>query len=71
MQAMTAKTISFQIYFPGETGAGLRSFSDLITITVDSGDAGGDAGEFEQHMLLTLQEWYPGASVTLEEVKHG
>ena len=65
MRPMTAKTISFQVYFPGETGAGLRSFSDVVRITVDSGDAGGDAGEFEEHMLAALGDWYPGARVTL------
>ena len=55
---------SFDIYFPGEIGAGLRSFSDEVTVTCKSGQWGGEPGEFESYMRDCLKEWYDGATVT-------
>ena len=45
--------------------AGIVGFTDEITIEIDSGDPGGDKGEFEEHMLNALRGWYDGAKVSL------
>ena len=55
---------SFEIYYQGEIGAGLRSFSDEVSITCKSGQWGGEPGEFEEYMRDCLKEWYDGATVT-------
>jgi hypothetical protein len=62
------KQVTFKINHPGESGAGIRSFSDTITIEIESGDPGGDVGEFEEHLKQTLIEWYDGAKVELIKV---
>lgn len=62
-----AKSFEFVINFGGEVRAGLRPFSDVITVIVDSDDPGGDPGEFESFMIESLREWYDGASVSTEE----
>ena len=62
------KTYTFDVYHPGERAAGIIGFSDTITITVESGDPGGDdSGEhsFQEFMLTFLREWYDGATVEL------
>jgi len=65
------KTLIFEIDSPQELSAGLRGFTDTITITVDSGDAGGEEGEFEKYIQNALLEWYDGATVTpVFELKH-
>jgi len=56
--------IVFDIYMPGDFSAGIAGFSDMVSIEVDSGDPGGDAGEFKEHMKQALVEWYDGAKVT-------
>lgn len=53
-----SRAIVFDICVPGEYAAGIRGFTDIVTITVDSGDPGGSPGEFEAHMRLALVEWY-------------
>ena len=52
------KVIKFDVYFPGDNSA-----SETITITVESGDPGGDPGEFETFMCVVLSEWFDGAGV--------
>jgi hypothetical protein len=63
------KEIRFSITDPGESGAGLRGFTDSVTIIVESGDPGGDDGEFEQFIKDALREWYQGATVEPEQDK--
>lgn len=63
------KSFQFRIEHLGELGAGIRPFNDTVTITVDSGEPGGDGeGEnsFQEHMREALAQWYDGAHV--EEV---
>lgn len=57
------KTYRFSIYNPGEYSAGIRSFHDRIRVTVDSGNPGGEKGDFEKYMQECLQEWYDGSHV--------
>ncbi|OPZ48255.1 MAG: hypothetical protein BWY95_00962 [Bacteroidetes bacterium ADurb.BinA104] len=57
----------YSIDSPGESAAGIRSFTDEVMIIVDSGDPGGEeTGEdsFAEHMRQALTEWYDGAKVT-------
>jgi len=68
---MSAKLFRIDVYFPGDLSAGMRAYSEAITIAVDSGDPRGDAGEFERHMMHALADWYDGAQVTLRDVEQG
>lgn len=64
---MPCKKLVFNIHMPSELSAGLRGFTDTVTIFVESGDPGGVPGEFEEHCKEMLQEWYDGAGIELEE----
>jgi hypothetical protein len=55
----------YNICVPSELSAGLRGFNDVVTVIIDSGDAGGNTGEFEEHMRKALLEWYDGGNVTV------
>lgn len=59
------KTIKFYVDFPGDSSAGMLSCNDDLTISCDSGDFGGEPGEFAAYIQESLGEWYDGASVTL------
>jgi hypothetical protein len=58
-------TLTFDIQHPGELQAGLRAYSERVTVTVDSGDAGGEPGEFETFIQESLSQWFDGAAVGL------
>lgn len=58
--------IIYRIDMPSELAAGLEGFTDIVEITVESGDPGGEPGEFAQAMREALCEWYDGARVTEE-----
>lgn len=60
---MAERKYRYSIEFPGDASAGLRSFSDRITVVVDSGDPGGEEGEFVAFIKDALSEWYDGAYV--------
>lgn len=55
--------ITYDVYVPSELSAGLRGFSDTITVTVESGDPGGTKEEFIEHIRESLAEWYDGATI--------
>lgn len=59
-----ALKLNYFVYHPGEQAAGLRSYTEDITVTIDSGDPGGDSGEFAQELRGFLAEWFDGATVT-------
>lgn len=59
----------YDINEPGERGAGINPFSDTIKIIVDSGNPGGEDGEFAEFMREALAEWYDSASVHLYDKK--
>ena len=60
-----AKTFVYEIVHPGERAAGIDAFTDVVTITIESGEPGGEPGEFAQFMRDCLADWYDGARVTL------
>lgn len=59
-----SRKFKFEIRVPSELSAGIRGFNDEVVVEVDSGDPGGVEGEFSEHMIGALREWYDGASVT-------
>lgn len=59
-------TLHFQITHPGELAAGIRSYTERVSITVESGNPGGDAGEFFAFMRDSLADWFDGARVAEE-----
>ena len=48
---------------------GLTPFSDIVRVTIDSGDPGGEIGEFESYMEGVLREWFDGTSVKLLRIR--
>jgi len=70
-KAPRKKVFTFDVYFLGDLAAGLRSFSETIAVTLDSGDPGGAPGEFEQFIADALSEWYDGATVTVKTLEGG
>jgi len=60
------KKYAFDVYYPGERDAGIIGYTDTIAIDVDSGDPGGETGEFEAFMASCLSEWFDGARVSIK-----
>ena len=59
----------FEINHPGEPAAGIIGFTDTVSVKIESGDPGGEPGEFEAHIQEALAEWYDGAQVKRIESK--
>jgi hypothetical protein len=66
--AVQAKYV-YEVSHPGESGAGIIGFTDTVTMLLESGDPGGDPGDFAEHIKLALSGWYDGAKVTKIESK--
>jgi len=60
---MESKTFAFHVEGHEELAAGIRGFTDKVTVIVDSGQPGGDEGQFEEWIRASLAEWYDGAAV--------
>lgn len=61
------KKYKFNIVHPGEYGAGIRSYSETVEVSLESGDPGGDPGDFELFMEDCLADWFDGASVWVDD----
>ena len=59
--------IKYNIIMPSEPAAGIIGFTDSITVNIESGDPGGDDGEFAEFMRDCLSDWYDGASVWIDK----
>jgi hypothetical protein len=57
--------LTFDIEHPSELSAGLRGYSERVTVTVDSGDDGAGPGVFAEYMRKSLSQWFDGAAVGL------
>ena len=68
---MAIKILIFDVYDPGENASGIVGFADTVTVMVESGDPGGDVGDFDNAMLEALKEWYDGAGVSIRKEKPG
>ncbi len=64
-EVVMIKKIVFEIESMDEPAAGITGTYDQVAIEVDSGDPGGEVGEFEEHMKQALSEWYDGAKITI------
>ena len=53
----------FDIEHTGDFDAGLRPYNDRVTVTVGSGDPGGEPGEFSDYISTCLADWFNGAYV--------
>lgn len=61
--------LTFDVTHTGEPGAGLTAYSDTVVVALESGEPGGEPGEFEKYMRDCIAEWFDGAKV--EERKEG
>lgn len=59
----TSKVFEFKVVFPGEESAGLRAYTEKVKVSVESGDPGGEDGEFQAHLRDALAAWFDGAGV--------
>lgn len=64
---MESQTIKYEISHHGDDGQ--LPFTETITVTVASGDPGGEPGEFAEWVGESLWEWYDGADVEMEIVE--
>ena len=62
---MKRHTIHFEVNVPSEYSAGIRGFSDSITVIIGSGDPGGEPEEFAKEMRKFLENWYDGGKITI------
>ena len=62
---MNENPIVLDVGFAGDSSAGLRAWNDTVTISCQSGDFGGDPGEFAEAFRAFMAEWYDGATVVL------
>lgn len=65
------KYLKYTVNFRGDPDAGIGSFTDRITVIIESGDPGGLEGEFAKQLKDFLDEWYDGGleAVKLEDSK--
>lgn len=56
--------IVFDVFNPGEPAAGIIGYTDTVTIEIQSGEPGGEPGEFENHIQEALADWFDGAKIT-------
>jgi len=61
--------IEFEIKPSQDTDAGFLFLGDTITLSVESGFPGGSPGEFEDHMLDSLKEWYEPYKVRIVSIR--
>lgn len=53
----------FKVNIPPDYSSGLNGVYDTIKVVVDSGDPGGEPGEFTEFMLGCLKDWYDTPNV--------
>jgi hypothetical protein len=61
-----ARTYSFEIKENHDPNAGISFYGDTVSITVHSGDPGGELGDFIEHMRQALADWYDGPVTALD-----
>lgn len=56
-------TYNFEITHPGEMGAGIRPYTESVTVIVGDDPGGDDNNPFEKFMTESLMQWFDGAFV--------
>lgn len=64
---MAELRLNYCVLHPGELAAGVRGYSETVTVTVESGDPGGEPGEFAGALWVFLKDWFDGAHVRMGE----
>jgi hypothetical protein len=59
--------LEYVVIWSAEPGAGTYGGEENITIIIDSGDPGGEPGEFAADLGKFLAEWFDASVVTKEE----
>lgn len=59
------QTLIFHIRHPGEPGAGIRSFTETVTISAEN-DFGGTSSDRTDYFRKALEDWFDGARVQTE-----
>lgn len=62
-------TLEFWIEQRADLSAGMRGFSDEITVTLASGNPGGKPGEFAEELRQFLSEWFEATVEPLADAK--
>lgn len=57
-----AMELSFDVDGPEDASAGLRAYTNRLTVTT-SDHPGGEPGEFEKFLTSMLAEWFDGARI--------
>ena len=57
------KKLIFEVSGINDPAAGVVTYGDTITVTVESGDPGGEKGEFEAEITGFLADWYDAVVV--------
>ena len=55
--------IVYDVYNSGEPDVGIDSYSDIVKVSVESGEPGSEPNEFQEYMQKCLEEWFDGARV--------
>lgn len=55
--------IRFEVTVPSDPSAGMMGFTETVTVSLDSGDPGGEPGEFAAYLYQTLRDWYDGGRI--------
>ena len=50
--------VTYKIDVPPDYSAGLHGVSDTVRLIVESGDPGGELGDFADHIMSALVDWY-------------
>ncbi|TVM35651.1 hypothetical protein [Oceanidesulfovibrio marinus] len=61
--------IRFYVSGYEERAAGIIQGEDVVTVIIESGDPGGDDGEFAAYMRESLEEWFGGGPKVSVETK--
>jgi hypothetical protein len=64
--AALAKTFTFEVKENHDPDAGITFYGDMVSITVHSGNPGGEHGEFTEYMRQALADWYDAPVATMD-----
>ena len=63
------EAVTVEVRYAGDSSVGIFSFNDEITLRCESGEWGGDDGEFEDAAVQFFKDWYDTPGVTIRKRK--